>query len=482
MRDRLHPPKGIDAELAGLPVLAAEANAAVASPWRRLGTLLAGLAAVALVLFAPSAAWQRALRPAAADRPGHRLVGARPLRHAHPAEPDVGRPRRARDRDLHRVQRAALRALPRRARRGPRARRGAAAHLPVDRRRRAGLGHHGDRGLRRARRLGHQDAARLRLRDGRRPHRRAARRHGRAAGGAAAGRAGTAAPGVAAARGCARSAPRRGEREPGATAWFVAVVGVALIAYVSLNTLRTRQRRLAGPRGRHQGAALRRAAGARPDRGRRQRRAQGQPGLGRQAAGLHRARRRRSSTRASSAERGPFVLAFLATRGAQCTRELDRLARVGAAPSRACRSPPSPIRGDRDDLRALVRRHRWRFPVGLGPRRHPGQPARRRGLPAAHLRAARRAWCRARASASSTTRGSTGASSRSSARGGGCASRERRGPRPRGGLGRPRARARVPRAAARVGRGSGARARATPERAARAPGAAGRPLPRRRGR
>ena len=39
MRDRLHPPAGIDAELAGLPVLAAEANAAVSSPWRRLGTL-----------------------------------------------------------------------------------------------------------------------------------------------------------------------------------------------------------------------------------------------------------------------------------------------------------------------------------------------------------------------------------------------------------------------------------------------------------
>ena len=63
MRDRLHPPKGVDAELAGLPVLAAEANAAVASPWRRLGTLLAGLAAVALVLFAAFRAWQRAFVP-----------------------------------------------------------------------------------------------------------------------------------------------------------------------------------------------------------------------------------------------------------------------------------------------------------------------------------------------------------------------------------------------------------------------------------
>ncbi|HEY7621245.1 MAG TPA: MMPL family transporter [Solirubrobacteraceae bacterium] len=63
MRARLHPPAGIDAELAGLPVLAAEANAAVSSPWRRLATLVAGLAAVALVLLAAFRAWRRALVP-----------------------------------------------------------------------------------------------------------------------------------------------------------------------------------------------------------------------------------------------------------------------------------------------------------------------------------------------------------------------------------------------------------------------------------
>lgn len=50
MRSSLHPPKGVTARLVGLPVLAAQANARVASPWRRLETLLAGLAAVALVL------------------------------------------------------------------------------------------------------------------------------------------------------------------------------------------------------------------------------------------------------------------------------------------------------------------------------------------------------------------------------------------------------------------------------------------------
>ncbi len=50
MRAKLHPPKGVSAQLVGLPVLAAQANAQVASPWRRAELLLAGLVAVALVL------------------------------------------------------------------------------------------------------------------------------------------------------------------------------------------------------------------------------------------------------------------------------------------------------------------------------------------------------------------------------------------------------------------------------------------------
>jgi predicted RND superfamily exporter protein len=50
MRSTLHPPAGVSAQLVGLPVLAAQSGAQVASPWRRLETLLVGLAAVALVL------------------------------------------------------------------------------------------------------------------------------------------------------------------------------------------------------------------------------------------------------------------------------------------------------------------------------------------------------------------------------------------------------------------------------------------------
>jgi len=65
MRDELDPPPGVIARLGGLPVLAAQANAALDSPWRRLLTLLAGLAAVGLVLLAVFRRVERALVPLA---------------------------------------------------------------------------------------------------------------------------------------------------------------------------------------------------------------------------------------------------------------------------------------------------------------------------------------------------------------------------------------------------------------------------------
>ena len=52
IRSQLNPPPGVTAEVAGLPVLAAESNGKLSSGWRRALTILAGLAAVFLVLFA----------------------------------------------------------------------------------------------------------------------------------------------------------------------------------------------------------------------------------------------------------------------------------------------------------------------------------------------------------------------------------------------------------------------------------------------
>ena len=65
MRRRLQEgrPAGVRAQLAGLPVLAADANAEVASSLRRMLTLLAGLLAVAIVLLVALRSVRRALVP-----------------------------------------------------------------------------------------------------------------------------------------------------------------------------------------------------------------------------------------------------------------------------------------------------------------------------------------------------------------------------------------------------------------------------------
>jgi predicted RND superfamily exporter protein len=63
LRAGLDPPRGVRARLGGLPVLAAEANDRLASPWRRLGLLAAGLVAVGLALWVVFRDGRRALVP-----------------------------------------------------------------------------------------------------------------------------------------------------------------------------------------------------------------------------------------------------------------------------------------------------------------------------------------------------------------------------------------------------------------------------------
>jgi len=63
MRSHLHPPPGVSADLAGLPVLAAQADASLSSSGRRLLMLLVGLLAVGLVLLAVLRTPERALVP-----------------------------------------------------------------------------------------------------------------------------------------------------------------------------------------------------------------------------------------------------------------------------------------------------------------------------------------------------------------------------------------------------------------------------------
>ena len=151
MRAELDPPPGVTARIAGLPVLAAEANAALASPLaaarhaarrpaRRRARAARRLPARA------SARWCRSCR--SRSRPAGPRSCCSLLRR--PAQPDVGDAGRARARDLDRVRRAARRAATARSARRASRRRGARAHVPLDRRGRARLRRDRDRRLRRA--------------------------------------------------------------------------------------------------------------------------------------------------------------------------------------------------------------------------------------------------------------------------------------------------------------------------------------------
>jgi hypothetical protein len=61
--------------------------------------------------------------------------------------------------------------------------------------------------------------------------------------------------------------------------------------------------------------------------------------------------------------RGPLVLAFLATRGGDCTSTLDDLQAIHEREPQV-QIAAIAIRGDRGDLRRLVAEHGWTFPVG----------------------------------------------------------------------------------------------------------------------
>jgi hypothetical protein len=143
--------------------------------------------------------------------------------------------------------------------------------------------------------------------------------------------------------------------------WFAAAAVLALIVYVSLNTLRSDHVSSRGPKpdSRVPPFAAPLALGD----------VSGDVNVARKAGEGEAGNRPACSVRGPGilnscqlAERGPFVLAFLATRGTKCTRQLDVLERARAAHPDVQIAAVA-IRGDRGDLRALVRSHGWRFPV-----------------------------------------------------------------------------------------------------------------------
>jgi hypothetical protein len=144
--------------------------------------------------------------------------------------------------------------------------------------------------------------------------------------------------------------------------WVIGVIGILVLAYITLNTLKTDS---PGSRGVPTGRPLPPFAvplalsnlegdaniATRPGSG-----AEGK----RPACQVRGPKVLNSS---QLAERGPVVLAFMATRSQRCEQQVDVLERVRAR-FPGVEFAAVAIRGDRDGVRQVVRRHGWHLPVG----------------------------------------------------------------------------------------------------------------------
>ena len=143
--------------------------------------------------------------------------------------------------------------------------------------------------------------------------------------------------------------------------WIAGVAVVLALAYITLNTVRTEA---PGSRGVKTGAqlppfaaplALSGLAGdanlaTRPDSGQ-----QGE----RPACSV---RGPEILNSCQLAERGPVVLAFVAVRSDACNRQVDALERMRSRYPEVSFAAVA-IRGDRDELRTVIRRRGWELPV-----------------------------------------------------------------------------------------------------------------------
>jgi hypothetical protein len=140
------------------------------------------------------------------------------------------------------------------------------------------------------------------------------------------------------------------------------MVGVVVLAYIALNALRTDG---VGSRGLEAGKRLppfaMPLAGSRSDA---DANIATRPGSGPEGA------RPACTVRGPGilnvcelAERGPVVLAFLATRSDRCEEQVDVLDRIAPRHPRV-RFAAVSVRGDREGRRRTVRERGWRLPVG----------------------------------------------------------------------------------------------------------------------
>jgi peroxiredoxin len=143
--------------------------------------------------------------------------------------------------------------------------------------------------------------------------------------------------------------------------WLVGVIGLLLIAYITLNTIRTQSREAPQEGKQLPPFATPLALSSLNGDANVARR----PGAG--ASGKRPACEVRGDdvfNVCDLAARSPLVLAFFITRGGtECRRELDAMQRVQAR-FRGVRFAAVAVRGDRADLRRLIRRRGWTFPIG----------------------------------------------------------------------------------------------------------------------
>jgi hypothetical protein len=144
--------------------------------------------------------------------------------------------------------------------------------------------------------------------------------------------------------------------------WVVGVIGVVVLAYITLNSLRTEG---LDPRGLERGTKLPPFAmplatsasdadadiATKPDSG---------PEGKRPACSV---RGPEILNVCELQERGPVVLAFVVTQAGDCARQLDVLDKV-AARVPGVEFAAVAVRDDRDRLRRLIRQRGWRVPVG----------------------------------------------------------------------------------------------------------------------
>lgn len=148
--------------------------------------------------------------------------------------------------------------------------------------------------------------------------------------------------------------PKRG---PG---WIVAFVAFLALVYITVNTLRTTGPGSTGlPAGAHMPpfAAPLALSDLIGDADVATRPRQGQAGS-RPACAVTDPR----ALNICTLERGPVVLAFLTAGSDRCVEQLDTIQAVAPRFPQVHFAAVA-IRGDRGDLRSLVRKHRWRFPV-----------------------------------------------------------------------------------------------------------------------